>query len=165
MKIIVAVDENWAIGCGNKLLHSIPEDMKYFRETTMHQVVVMGRSTLESFPGGKPLKNRVNIVLSRQESLQEEVILCHEIEEVLEVLRKYSDLEVYIIGGETVYRQFLPYCESCLVTKMKASYPADKFFENLDAHPDWERTKEECYQTEEKLEYCFCEYRNQRWNG
>lgn len=165
MRIIVAVDENWAIGCGNSLLHSIPEDMKYFREKTMHQVVVMGRATLESFPGGNPLKNRVNIVLTKRHTLDRDVLLCHSTDEVLQLVKEYPDQEIYIIGGEMVYREFLPFCDLCLITKMKASYPADKFFENLDKHEDWVLASEECHQNEAGLEYCFCEYRNRKFAG
>lgn len=165
MRIIVAVDENWAIGCGNSLLHSIPEDMKYFREKTMHQVVVMGRATLESFPGGRPLKERINIVLTKQEALDREVCLCHSVEEVLALIKEYPDQEIYIIGGETVYRQFLPFCEICFITKMKASYPADKYFENLDENKDWVLISENCHRNDDGLEYCFCEYQNQKLAG
>ncbi|MDO4720868.1 MAG: dihydrofolate reductase [Peptostreptococcaceae bacterium] len=161
MKIIVAVDENWAIGCGNKLLHSIPEDMKFFKEKTSGQVVVMGRATLESLPGGKPLKDRINLVLTRKGGADlEGAVFCSSIEEVLQRVRQYSGKEVYIIGGEQVYRQFLPHCESCFVTKMEASFPADKFFENLDESEDWELLFEEKHCTEEGLHYSFCLYRN-----
>lgn len=162
MKIIVAVDENWAIGCGNKLLHSIPEDMKFFKEKTSGQVVVMGRATLESLPGGRPLKNRVNLVLTRKgEAALEGAVFCSSVGEVLQQARRqYSEKEVYIIGGEQVYRQLLPYCESCFVTKMQAAFPADKFFVNLDESEDWELLSEEKHCTEEGLRYSFCLYRN-----
>lgn len=161
LKIIVAVDKNWGIGCGNRLLHSIPEDMKLFKEKTTGQLVIMGRATLESLPGGKPLKNRVNLVLSRKKDTGSEgVILCGSLEEVLDRIGEYPQQEAYIIGGEQVYRQFLPYCESCLITKMEAEFPADKFFENLDERADWELVFEERHSTEEGLHYSFCLYRN-----
>ena len=89
MNLIVAVDSNWAIGKENKLLVSIPQDMKFFRETTKGKVVAMGRKTLESFPGGQPLKNRTNIILTRNPNYQVKgAIICHSIEEVLEELKK-----------------------------------------------------------------------------
>ena len=122
MKLIVAVDANWGIGCKNELLVRIPSDQRFFRETTTGNVVVMGRKTLESFPGGKPLKDRVNIVLTKEnrESVNGEIIV-HSVEEALEEIKKYSE-EIYIIGGETVYRQFLHYCDESYITKIEYSY-------------------------------------------
>ena len=117
MNVIVAVDDNWAIGMQNKLLVSIPADMKFFRETTMGKVVVMGRKTLESFPGGQPLKKRTNIVLTRDKQYQvKDAIVVHTVEELLEELKKYDEKDIYVIGGETVYRQLLPYCKVAHVT-------------------------------------------------
>lgn len=108
MNIIVAVDKNWAIGCNNKLLVSIPSDMKFFRETTTGNVVVMGRKTLESFPNGMPLKNRTNIVLTGNRDYQVKgAIVVHSMEELLEELKKYNSEQIYVIGGDSVYRQML----------------------------------------------------------
>ena len=109
MNIIVAADQNWAIGKDNKLLISIPADMKFFRTTTTGKVVVMGRKTLESFPGGQPLKKRTNIVLTRDKNYKvKDAIVVHSIEEVLEELKKYDSEDVYVIGGESIYSQMLP---------------------------------------------------------
>ena len=103
MNLIVAVDKNWAIGKDNKLLVSIPDDMKFFRETTSGKVVVMGRKTLESFPNGKPLKNRVNIVLTRDESYQvKDAIVVHSKEELDKELAKYNSDDIFVIGGESI---------------------------------------------------------------
>ena len=100
MNLIVAVDKNWAIGMNNKLLVSIPQDMKFFRETTKGKVVAMGRKTLESFPGGQPLKNRVNIVLTSDKNYQVKgTVVVHTIEEMVEELKKYEDEEIFVIGG------------------------------------------------------------------
>ena len=100
MNLIVAVDEKWGIGKDGGLLAHLPEDMKYFRETTRGRTVVMGRRTLESFPGGKPLKNRVNMVLSRDEAYAPEgVRVYHSVEDVLEALRDCREEDVFIIGG------------------------------------------------------------------
>ena len=100
MNLIVAVDKNWAIGLGNKLLVSIPQDMKFFRETTTGKVVVMGRKTLESFPGGQPLKKRTNIVLSGNKNYQvKDAIVCHSTKAVLEELKNYDSEDIYVIGG------------------------------------------------------------------
>ena len=112
MNIIVAVDKNWAIGKDNKLLVSIPADMKMFRQETTGKVVVMGRKTLESFPNGLPLKNRTNIVLTGNKDYNvKDAIIVHTVEELLEEIKKYPSEEVYCIGGDSVYKQLLPYCE------------------------------------------------------
>ena len=119
MKIIVAADKNWGIGKDNKLLVSIPADMKMFRQETTGKVCVMGRKTLESFPGGLPLKNRTNIVLTRNENYKvKDAIIVHSIEELMEELKKYPAEDVYCIGGDTIYKQLLPYCDVAQVTKI-----------------------------------------------
>ena len=116
MNIIVAVDKNWAIGKDNKLLVSIPADMKMFRQETTGKVVVMGRKTLESFPNGLPLKNRTNIVLTGNKDYNvKDAIIVHTVEELLEEIKKYPSEEVYCIGGDSVYKQLLPYCDTCLL--------------------------------------------------
>ncbi len=110
MNLIVAADANWGIGKENKLLVSIPADMKFFRTTTTGKVVVMGRKTLESFPGGLPLKNRVNIVITRDKNYKaKDAVIVHSIEEALEEVKKYQSEDVYVIGGDSIYRQMLPY--------------------------------------------------------
>lgn len=159
MNLIVAVDKNWAIGCGNRLLVSIPQDMKFFRETTTGKVVVMGRKTLESFPGGNPLKKRVNIVLtSNKDYTVKDAIVVHTVEEVVEELKKYNSEDVYCIGGESVYRQLLPYCDKAYVTKIDHAYQADTYFPNLDESTEWEMTKISDEQTYFDLEYYFTIY-------
>ncbi len=159
MNLIVAVDENWAIGNQNKLLVSIPADMKFFRETTMGKVVVMGRKTLESFPGGQPLKKRTNIVLTRDKNYQvKDAVVVHTVEELLEELKQYDEEEIYVIGGETVYRQLLPYCKVAHVTKVHHTYAADTYFPNLDEMDDWLVTGVSEEQTYFDLEYEFVRY-------
>ncbi len=138
MKLIVAVDRNWAIGNEGKLLASIPEDMKFFRTTTTGNVVVMGRKTLESFPGKRPLKNRVNIVLTRDEGYTADgAVIVHDIEELLAKLEDYSDKEIYVIGGGTIYNQLLKYCDTALVTYIDDEFKADTYFPNLDKDESW----------------------------
>lgn len=159
MNLIVAVDKNWAIGNQNKLLVSIPADMKFFRETTMNKVVVMGRKTLESFPNGMPLKKRTNIVLTRDKNYQvKDAIVLHTVEEVLEELKKYNEEDIYIIGGESIYRQFLPYCKVAHVTKVNHAYEADTYFPNLDEKDEWVVTGVSEEQTYFDLEYEFVRY-------
>ena len=149
MNIIVAVDKNWAIGKDNKLLVSIPADMKMFRQETTGKVVVMGRKTLESFPNGLPLKNRTNIVLTGNKDYNvKDAIIVHTVEELLEEIKKYPSEEVYCIGGDSVYKQLLPYCDTAHVTKIDFAYEADTFFPNLDEDKEWkvtERSEEQTY--------------------
>ena len=159
MNLIVAVDSNWAIGKENKLLVSIPQDMKFFRETTKGKVVAMGRKTLESFPGGQPLKNRVNVVLTTDKNYKvKDTVIVHSVEEMVEELKKYNSEDVYVIGGESIYRQLLPNCTNAYVTKIDHAYDADTYFPDLDADPEWEMTKISDEQTYFDLEYVFVIY-------
>ena len=159
MKAIAAVDKNWAIGNKNRLLTSIPADMKFFREKTNGHVVVMGRKTLESFPNGLPLKNRTNIVLTANRSYQvKDAIVVHTQEELLEELKNYDSEEIYIIGGESIYRMMIPFCDTAYITKIGHSYEADTYFPNLDEMEDWQMTEESEEQTCFDLEYAFTKY-------
>ena len=159
MNMIVAVDSNWAIGHKGKLLVSIPEDMQFFRRETTGKVVVMVRKTLESFPNGLPLKNRVNVVITKDKEYNvKDAIICHSIEEALEVLKQYNDEDIYVIGGESVYRQFLPYCSVAHVTKINYSYDADTYFPNLDEMDEWTIEESSDERTYFDLEYEFVKY-------
>lgn len=163
MNLIVAVDKNWGIGSKNKLLVTIPSDMKFFRETTSGKVVVLGRKTLETFPNGLPLKNRTNIVLTNNKDFQAKgAIICHTVDEVLEELKKYNDEDIYIIGGGTVYRQFLPYCNVAHITKIDHAFEADTYFPNLDEMEEWEVTADSEEQTYFDLEFQFVKYERVR---
>lgn len=160
MKLIVAVDKNWAIGNKGKLLVSIPEDMKFFRETTTGNVVVMGKNTLLSFPGARPLKNRENIVIALEKDFQAEgATVVYSIEEALEEIQKYDSDKVYVIGGGSIYKQMLPYCDTAYVTYMNYAYEADTFFPNLDEDSRWELAEESEEQTYFDIEYYFRTYR------
>lgn len=160
MKTIVAVDNNWGIGKDGCLLCNIPGDLKYFKDKTLGKVVVMGRTTYESLPGKKPLKDRVNIILSRNPDFQPEgCIMCRSMGELFKVLENYDMDDVFIIGGEEIYRQFSPYCSGHLVTKINADYEADKHFDNLDKRDDLELVEESKPQNENGVEYRFTEYR------
>ena len=137
MKAIVAVDKNWGIGKKNDLLFSLPEDMKYFREKTLNKVVVMGSNTLKSFPGGKPLKNRTNIVLFPGGEERDDCTIVQSLDDLKLVLKNYNPDDVFIIGGAMFYKTMLPYCDTAYVTKVDADGDAQVFFTNLDEHPDW----------------------------
>lgn len=159
MNVIVAVDSNWGIGLKNKLLVHIPNDMKFFRAETTGKVIVMGRKTLESFPQGQPLANRTNIVLTKNKEYRVNgAILVHSFEELLEELKKYESEEIYIIGGDSVYEQMLPYCDVAHVTKIDHAYEADTYFPNLDEKEEWKITQESDEQTYFNLEYKFTKY-------
>ena len=159
MNLIVAADKNWGIGKDNKLLVSIPSDMKFFRQETMGKVVVMGRKTLESFPNGLPLKNRTNVVLTSDKNYQvKDAVIVHSIDEVLEELKKYDDDEIYVIGGGNVYVELLPYCDVAHVTKIDFAFEADTHFPNLDEDSEWEITAASDEQTYFDLEYTFVKY-------
>ncbi len=161
MNIIAAVDENWAIGYRDKLLVSIPNDQKHFREETTGKVVVLGRKTLQTFPQGMPLKNRINIVLSKDTTLKiKDAIVVHSLEELLEELKQYPSEDIYIIGGQSLYEQMLPYCDTAHITKIDRRYQADSYFPNLDKDPDWVITADSDEQYYFDLTYTF--YRYQR---
>lgn len=159
MNLIASVDKNWAIGYKNKLLVSIPADMKFFRETTLGKVVVMGRKTLESFPNGMPLKKRTNIVLTHDKTYKvPDAILVHSMEELHEELKKYPSEDIYVIGGETIYKQLLDECDVAHITKIDYEFEADAYFPNLDELPDWKITQDSEEQTYFDLEYYFYKY-------
>ena len=163
MNMIVAVDENWAIGNKNELLVRIPSDQKFFRESTMGKVVVMGRKTLETFPNGLPLSGRRNIVLTHDEGFEAAgAQSVHSVEELREELKKYPSEDVYIIGGASVYRQLLDACDTVYVTKIDFSYDADAWFPNLDELPEWTQVYCSDEQTYFDLEYYFCRYERKR---
>ncbi len=155
---IAAVSENWGIGKDGELLFHIPEDMKFFRMTTLGHTIVMGRKTLLSFPDGKPLKNRNNVVLSRSAELKPEGATVYgTAEEALKYIGA-KDSEVFIIGGGEVYREFLPYCKKALITKVNAAPNADTFFPDLDNDPEWEMTEQSEEKEYDGITFRFCTY-------
>lgn len=159
IRAILHADKNWGIGKNNALMFSIPTDMKFFRETTSGKTVVMGGNTLRSFPGGKPLKNRVNIVLSARQ-VRDDCIVVRDLDALKEEMKQRGKEDIYVIGGERVYRALLPYCEEVLVTKVDADGGADTFFPDLDEDKNFE-----CVAESEELEdngYAirFTRYRN-----
>ncbi len=163
MKAIVAVDLNWGIGCGGRLLQTIPEDMKFFKENTLKKVVVMGRETFESLPGKSPLKDRINIVLSRDESFNDDkIIIYRSLDEVFDNIKKYNTDDIYIIGGESIYNQFLSYCTEVYVTKIKNIYTADKHFPNLDENKAWKVASISDSREFNHIQYNFLKYVNKQ---
>ena len=164
MKAILSADRNWGIGYQNKLLVSIPSDMRFFREMTEGKVIVMGRKTLESFPNGLPLKKRINVVLTHDRSYQvKDAVIVHDKEELLEELKKYQE-DIFVVGGGSVYELLLPYCDTAYVTRIDMEYQADTFFPDLDQDPEWELTEESDEQTCFDIESTFTVYRRKQKN-
>lgn len=160
MKAIVAVDNKWGIGKNNDLLFSLKKDMDYFRQKTLNKVIVMGSNTLKSFPGGKPLKNRTNIVLFPGGEVREDCIIVQSLEELSSVLKGYDTDDVFIVGGAMFYRTMLPYCDINYVTKVLSDGQATVFYENLDKLPDWELTDQSEIINDGDYEIMFCTYKN-----
>ena len=159
MNAIVAVDRNWAIGNKGQLLVSIPNDHKMFRKETLDKVIVYGRKTLETFPLAQPLDKRTNIIVSSNPDYKVKgALVVHSIPELLEELKQYDTDDVYIIGGASIYRQMLPYCNTVHVTKIDYAYEADVYFPNLDMDPEWEITAGSDEQTYFDIAYEFVRY-------
>lgn len=163
MNLIVAVDKNWAIGYQNKLLVRIPADQRFFRNETINKAVIMGRKTLESFPGGMPLKDRLNVVITSDPNYRvKDAVVVNSIDQALEAVKDYDTEDVYVIGGESIYRQMLPLCNVAHVTKIDYSYMADTYFPNLDEMEDWIITGESDEQTYHDLIYTFYRYERKK---
>ncbi len=158
MRAIFHADKKWGIGKNNGLMFRLPEDMKFFRETTRGKVVVMGYNTLRSFPGGNPLKDRVNIVLCPEDVAG--VITVHNLHELFEEVKKYPPDDVFVIGGASVYGALIPYCTEVLVTKVDADGDAQVFAPDLDADGDFELVSERGPVEDNGYSVRFCTYRN-----
>lgn len=159
MNLIVAVDNNWAIGYQNNLLVRIPADQRFFRDETINKAVIMGKKTLESFPGGQPLKQRLNVVITSDRNYNvKNAVVVHSIEEAIEAVKDYKTEDIYVIGGASIYKQMLPLCDVAHVTKIDYNYKADTHFPNLDEMEDWKLTGESEEQTYYDLTYTFCKY-------
>ena len=161
MNLIAAVSEDWGIGKDNRLLFDIPSDMKFFREKTKGKTVILGRKNLESFPGGRPLKNRVNIVLTRDKNFRcDGAVICGGIDELFELGYDMSD--AFVIGGEAVYRQLLRYCDRCYITKVAEKVPCDRYMVNLDELNEWRMTEQSDEQEDNGHKIQFCTYERVR---
>lgn len=155
MEIIVAADRNWGIGYQNKLLTRISADLRHFKALTTGHTVLLGRKTLETFPGGKPLPNRTNIVMSTDKTIQiAGATLCHTVKEAV----KLAPPDTFVIGGGSVYTVMLPYCDKACVTQIDAEFPADCFFPNLDANPCWQVEDTGEWQEENGVRFRYVNY-------
>lgn len=162
MKIIVAVDENWGIGCNGDLLIKIPEDMAFFRQTTAGKIVVMGHCTFKSLPKAQPLKGRTNIILSKDPALEiAGARVCHSLDELLLECGQYASDDIYVMGGQTIYDQMLPYCDTAYVTKLWPSPKRpDRYFPNLDEASHWSLARQSETKEFGGICYAFCCYVN-----
>ncbi len=161
MNFIVSVDQNWGIGREGDLLFHVSEDMKYFRETTVGKVVVMGDVTLKSLPGGNPLKNRTNIVLSNDPDFTAEgVVICRSMDELFDTLKQFPPDDVFVIGGASIYNQLMDYCAYAYITKFERDGKADKFINRLDGRDGWELEKTSERYEHEGLFFTFHVYKN-----
>lgn len=160
MNIIASADNNWAIGKNNELLIRIPQDMKRFRQMTTGNVVVMGRKTLESFPNQAPLKDRVNIVLTANPNYEVKgAVIVHSMDELQEELKKYESQDIYVIGGDSIYRQMLDLCDTAYITKIDYAYEADAYLPNLEEDPAWSLAEESEEQTYFDVIYTYQTYK------
>ena len=157
MEAIVAVYSDWGIGVDGTQPVVVKADRSHFIELTRGAAVIVGRRTLEDFPGGRPLKGRNNIVITRQNIEIEGAEVAHSTEEALALAAKYP--RTLVLGGASVFRQFMPYVDTVHITKIDLAPKSDSWFENLDASPDWQALEEENWQDEEGLRYCFLTYK------
>lgn len=157
MEAIVAVYSDWGIGSGGTQPVVLKADRAHFKELTMGAAVIVGRKTLGDFPGGRPLKGRHNIVVSRQELEIEGAELVHSTEQALEAAARHD--RCLVIGGASIYRQFMPWVDTVHITKIDLAPRSDSYFPNLDADEHWQRQEEELWQEENGLRYCFVTYK------
>lgn len=162
MNAIVNVNPHWGIGKDGKLLVFVPADLRRFRDLTINKTIVYGRHTLDTFPEGKPLPDRENIILTKNKELEiEGATICHSMDELKSLLRDRYSENVFIAGGESIYRQLLPFCEKAYVTFSYTELKADAFFPNLNNKENWLVTSIEPTQIEGKVPFRFVEYTNQ----
>ena len=160
MNLILAADEKWGIGKDGGLLCHLPGDLKYFKEQTLGKVCVMGRKTLESLPGGKGLPKRTNIVLTRNKDfVAENATVVHSEEELFELISKYDEDQVMLIGGGQLYNHLLPKCRVCYITKIYGDFGAEVFFHNLDEDNEFVGKALGPVNEEKGIRYQFYEYR------
>ncbi len=156
MDAIVAVYSDWGIGDGGTQPVVLKADRRHFRSLTDGSAVIVGRKTLADFPGGKPLANRFNIVVSRQGINVDGALVVHSTGEALDAAEDFE--QCFVIGGASVYMQFFNYLERVYVTKIDTEPQSDSFFPNLDHNPEWECVSQEPWEEEDGIRYCFCTY-------
>ncbi len=168
MNMIVAVDRQWAIGKEGELLCHLPGDLQYYKEKTLNKTIIMGRKTLESLPGGKPLPKRKNIILTRDENFKEvkfenrDYIAVNSKEEAFELLENTPKEEIMVSGGEQIYKMLLPECDKVYVTKIDKIFQGDVFFPDLDQSNEFEITWQGDAREENNISYTFYVYERKK---
>lgn len=161
MNFIVAVDEEYNIGNDKELLMYLPNDLKNFKKHTEGKVVVMGRKTLESLPKGKPLPNRINIILTTNKEYKAEgCLIVYSLEELFKLLKRYEDEDIFIIGGAEVYNGLIPYCKYGYITKIKKTFDVNKSINNVDNMPSWNKIWESEEMDQDGIKYVYTKYEN-----
>ena len=165
MKIIVATEKNWGIGKDNQLLVHLPGDLKFFKEQTTGKVIILGRKTLETFPGGRPLPNRVNVIVSGNPEFQKDgCIIASSVEDAvaksLEAAGDAGTDGIMVCGGASIYEQMLPLCDTCIITRMDQEFESDRFFPNLDQLPNWQIAEQSEIFEENGVTYQYIDYIN-----
>ena len=164
MNLIVAVTKNWGIGKDGKMLVHLPADLKYYKEKTIGNVVVMGLKTYYSLPV-RPLPNRITIVLTRNKDFKDDrVLIANSLPDLFKLIEQFQNKEIFICGGSNVYNQLINYCEKAYVTKINTVKKADTFFPNIDDMNNWELIGATEPKTDNNLEYSFLEYKNNKIN-
>lgn len=165
MNCIVVCDKNWAIGKDNGLLVHLPEDLKYYKEKTTGKIIVIGRKTLESFPGGRPLPNRTNIVLTANPDYKNEhCIVCCGKDALDSELKKYDDSEIFVSGGSMIYELLFDSCDTIYVTKIFDEFEADRYFKNMDEQSDFEITWQSDIKEQNGISFQFVKYERRSAN-
>ncbi len=154
--MIAAVAENGVIGKDNDLVWSLPDDMKYFMNSTKNHYIILGRKNYESLPPKfRPLPNRTNIVITRQKNLQlENTIVVNSLEEALEVCKKNKQEKIFIIGGGQIYKQALPIANTLYMTEIKHTFNGDTYFPDYDKN-EWKEVSREHHGIDERHKYPF----------
>ena len=163
MILIFAVDKNWNIGYGGKMLAHLPEDLQRFRKITEGNIVIMGRKTLEAIPGQNPLPNRINILVTRKNEFNNKgFYIINDLDNLLPLLKEIDpkdQMEVFVTGGETIVRQLMPYCTKAYITKILNSFEnTDTCIPNLDIDNSWKISNESRIYTEGELKYKYVDY-------
>lgn len=163
LKLIFSADNNWGIGCDNKLLFNVKGDMAFFKKMTTGKVVIMGRKTLESLPGSKPLLNRENIVLTSDESYKVEgASVYHSIADMFNAIKGYDSDDLFVIGGAMLYKELLPYCDTAYITRFYAESKADTFMPDFDELTGWSLAEQSEEHEEDGIRYRFCRYEQEK---
>lgn len=163
MNIIVAVDKNWGIGYKEKTLYNFAKHNEFFGELTTNKVFVLGRKTLDMVYNNKAPKGRINICLTSKKNYKNDgAIIVNTLNDLFEKLSFYNPDNVFVIGGESMYNQLLPYCKYCYVTKIDGEKQSDAYIENLDKNKNWKMIKNSNPFFEDNTIFYFCKYENSK---